>query len=178
MPSERGYAMILYHGSNVEVTKINLKLCKPFRDFGKGFYLTDIRAQAENMAKRTTRIKGGSPVLHLYEIDDDFMTRADLSIKGFSMIPTEEWALFVMNNRNRYFSDLKNPLCNQDNKYDIVHGPVANDAMAVLFQQYEQEFIDLEMLKKRMTYKELSMQYSFHSERAVAPLRLKEVIHG
>ncbi len=170
--------MILYHGSNSEVTEINLKLCKPFRDFGKGFYLTNIRVQAENMAKRTTRIKGGSPVLNLYEINDDFLSHADLHIKDFSMIPTEEWALFVMNNRNRYFSDLRNPLCNHDCKYDIVHGPVANDAMAVLFQQYEQKFIDLEMLKKRMTYKELSMQYSFHTEKAVALLRLKEVIHG
>lgn len=128
--------MILYHGSNVVVKEIKLEICKPFRDFGKGFYLTDIRSQAE------------------------------------------EWALFVMNNRDRYFSDLKNPLCNQDNKYDIVHGPVANDAMAVLFQQYEQEFIDLEMLKKRMTYKELSMQYSFHTEKAVALLKKTRTIYG
>ena len=69
-------------------------------------------------------------------------------------------------------------LCNQDCKYDIVHGPVADDAMAVLFQQYEQDFIDLEMLKKRMTYKELSMQYSFHTEKAVQLLLKKDAIYG
>ena len=51
------------------------------------------------MAKRTTRIKGGTPVLSLYEIDDDFMNNSSLRVKDFSMIPTEEWALFVMNNR-------------------------------------------------------------------------------
>lgn len=170
--------MILYHGSNVEVKDINLKLCKPFRDFGKGFYLTNIRTQAENMAKRVVRIKGGKSVLNVYEIDDDFMKNKDLNIKDFSSIPTEEWVLFVMNNRNRYFSDIKNPLCNQDNKYDIVHGPVANDAMATLFQQYEQDFIDLEMLKKRMTYKELSMQFSFHTAKAISFLQKKEVIYG
>ena len=50
--------------------------------------------------------------------------------------------------------------------------------MAVLFQQYEQEFIDLEMLKKRMTYKELSMQYSFHTEKAVSLLKKVKVIYG
>ena len=49
--------MILYHGSNTEVKEIVLKMCKPFRDFGRGFYLSDIRVQAENMAKRTVRIK-------------------------------------------------------------------------------------------------------------------------
>ncbi|MCR5316800.1 MAG: DUF3990 domain-containing protein [Treponema sp.] len=158
--------------------EINLKICKPFRDFGKGFYLTNIRSQAESMAKRTSRIKGETPVLNIYEIDDDFIMRQDLRVKDFSSIPTEEWALFVMNNRNRNFSDRQNSLCNQDCKYDIVHGPVADDAMAVLFQQYEQEFIDLEMLKKRMTYKELSMQYSFHTEKAVSLLKKVKVIYG
>ena len=169
--------MILYHGSNVEVNEIDLSICKPFRDFGKGFYLTDIRPQAESMEKRTARIKGGNPVLNVFEIDDAFMTKSELCIKDFSAIPTEEWALFVMNNRNRHFSDLKNQLCNQDNKYDIVHGPVANDAMAVLFQQYEQDFIDLEMLKKRMAYKELSMQYSFHTEKAISFLNKLRTIY-
>lgn len=170
--------MILYHGSNTEIEKINLELCKPFRDFGRGFYLTNIRSQAENMAQRTVRIKGGKPILNVYEIVDSFMSNLELKIKDFKAVPTEEWALFVMNNRNRDFLDFQNPLCNQDSKYDIVHGPVANDAMAVLFQQYEQEFIDLEMLKKRLTYKELSMQYSFHTEKAIQLLKKKDIIYG
>ena len=33
----------------------------------------------------------------------------------------------VINNRNESFIDLSSPLCNGDNKYDIVYGPVAND---------------------------------------------------
>lgn len=95
--------MILYHGSNVSVEKIELNLCKPYRDFGKGFYLTDIKTQAEKMAERTARIKGGKPVLNIYEINDNFLKNENLQVKDFSSIPTEEWALFVMNNRNRDF---------------------------------------------------------------------------
>ena len=34
--------MILYHGSNVKVTEIDISKCRPYKDFGKGFYLTDI----------------------------------------------------------------------------------------------------------------------------------------
>lgn len=169
--------MILYHGSNAEIKEIDLKICKPFRDFGKGFYLTDIRVQAENMAKRTKRIKGGTPVLNVYEIADDFMETCDLKIMNFSEVPSEEWASFVMNNRNRDFLDVDNPLCNQDCKYDIVHGPVANDAMATLFQQFGQGFIDLEMMRMRMVYKELSMQYSFHTGKAISLLCKKETIY-
>lgn len=32
----------LYHGSNVEIETIQLSLCSPNKDFGRGFYLTDI----------------------------------------------------------------------------------------------------------------------------------------
>lgn len=47
--------MILYHGSNVKINEINLSLCKPNKDFGKGFYLTSVRSQAEDMAVRRVK---------------------------------------------------------------------------------------------------------------------------
>lgn len=51
--------MKLYHGSNVEIDSINLAMCRPYKDFGKGFYLTDLKEQAEKMAIRVSRIYGG-----------------------------------------------------------------------------------------------------------------------
>lgn len=44
--------MRLYHGSNIEISNIDLNKCRPYKDFGKGFYLTEIRDQAEKMASR------------------------------------------------------------------------------------------------------------------------------
>lgn len=35
--------MILYHGSNTNIQYIDLNLCRHYKDFGKGFYLTDIK---------------------------------------------------------------------------------------------------------------------------------------
>ena len=32
--------MILYHGSNVMIDKIDLRRSKPYKDFGRGFYLS------------------------------------------------------------------------------------------------------------------------------------------
>ena len=52
---------------------------------------------------------------------------SDIEIKDFGLQTTEEWAKFVMNNRNRAFTDEVNTLCNKDHKYDIVIGPVADD---------------------------------------------------
>ena len=163
--------MRLYHGSNIAIDNINLAMCRPYKDFGQGFYLTDIEKQAEKMAIRVARIYGEKPIVNIYEIDDDFKDFKDLKIKNFGIQTTEEWARFVMNNRSRVFTDIKNVLCNKDNKYDIVIGPVADDNMALLFRQYENEIIDFETLVKGMIYKKTSSQYSFHTENSVKLLR-------
>lgn len=163
--------MRLYHGSNIAIDNINLAMCRPYKDFGQGFYLTDIEKQAEKMAIRVARIYGEMPIVNIYEIDDDFKDFKDLKIKDFGIQTTEEWARFVMNNRSRVFTDIKNVLCNKDNKYDIVIGPVADDNMALMFRQYENEIIDFETLVKGMIYKETSSQYSFHTEKSVKLLR-------
>ena len=34
--------MILYHGTNIDIDKIDLNKCAPYKDFGKGFYTTTI----------------------------------------------------------------------------------------------------------------------------------------
>lgn len=163
--------MRLYHGSNIVIDSINLAMCRPYKDFGKGFYLTDIKEQAEKMAVRVSKIYGGSPVVNIFEIQDDFRKIESLKIKDFGLETTEEWAKFVMNNRNRTFTNLKDTLCNKDNKYDIVIGPVVDDNMALLFRQYENEIIDFETLLKGMIYKKTSSQYSFHTEKSIKLLR-------
>ena len=163
--------MRLYHGSNIAIDNINLAMCRPYKDFGQGFYLTDIEEQAEKMAIRVAKIYGQSPILNVYEINDNFKELYNLRIKDFGIRTTEEWAKFVMNNRSRAFMDVQDVLCNKDNKYDIVIGPVADDNMALLFRQYENEIIDFETLLKGMIYKKTSSQYSFHTEKSVKLLR-------
>jgi hypothetical protein len=50
--------MILYHGSNLKIDVIDLTKCKPYKDFGQGFYCTTIKKQAEFMAERVVRRQG------------------------------------------------------------------------------------------------------------------------
>lgn len=146
-------------------------MCRPYKDFGQGFYLTVMKEQAEKKAKRVARIYGGSPILNTYEIDDSFMQTADLNIEDFGVITSEEWARFVRNNRNKQFADFANPECNFDNKYDIVIGPIADDDMALLFRQYENGMITFENMLRGMIYKETTNQYSFHTEKTISLLR-------
>ena len=163
--------MRLYHGSNTDIKEINLAMCRPYKDFGQGFYLTVMKEQAEKMAKRVARIYGGSPVLNEYDIDDSFLEMKDLRIKDFGMETSEEWVRFIRNNRDRKFTDFSSPECNFDNKYDIVIGPIADDDMALLFRQYENGMITFENMLRGMIYKKTTNQYSFHTERAIHLLR-------
>jgi hypothetical protein len=92
--------------------------------------------------------------------------------------PSEKWAVFVMNNRNRKFKDIDSLECNHDNKYDLVTGPIANDDLALLFRQFTNGLINIDVLRKEMEYKELTDQYSFHTEKAIALLHYKGVEHA
>lgn len=155
--------MRLYHGSNTKIESIELSKCRPFKDFGQGFYLTEIEEQAEQMAKRTASIYGGEPVVTLFEFDTDALNADVLSIKLFKE-PNEEWALFVMANRNR---NSEQP-CHQ---YDIVVGPVADDTIATLFRNFDDDIIDLPTLVSGLKYKKVSSQYFFHTQRALEYLK-------
>lgn len=163
--------MVLYHGSNTDIKVIDLAMCRPYKDFGRGFYLTVLKEQAEKMANRVARIYGGAPVLNIFEIDDSFISSSKFNIKDFGTETSEEWARFVMNNRNRKYDDFSNLECNFDNKYDIVIGPIANDDMAVLFRQYENGVITFENMVSGMVYKKTTNQYSFHTEKAISLLK-------
>ncbi len=123
------------------------------------------------MANNTSRIYGGYPVVTVFEIDDDIFEKDDFSVRIFSSIPSIEWALFINNNRRRDDFELDSLECNKDCKYDIVVGPVADDRISVTIRRYLGEKIDIEGLKKQLTYKELTNQYSFHTEKAIACLR-------
>lgn len=156
--------MKLFHGSNSEITAIDFTRCKPYKDFGCGFYLTEIEEQASQMARRTASIYRGEPVVSCFEFDETgAYNDALLSIKRFEE-PTEEWALFVMSNRSR---EQNHPV----HQYDIVIGPVADDTIATLFRNFDDGIIDLPMLVNGLKYKKISSQYFFHTQQAAAYLK-------
>ena len=155
--------MILYHGSNVPIDKIDLAKCRPYKDFGKGFYLTDIRHQAERMAARTAKMFHGEPTLTSFEFDLESTVAQGLKIKIFES-PNEEWTRFVMANRD---IDVAQP-CHD---YDIVIGPVADDTIARLLRMFTENFISEQQLVKDLTYSHVTSQYFFHTEAAIKMLK-------
>lgn len=157
--------MRLYHGSNTAISQIDLALSKPYKDFGKGFYLSDDRNQAEAMALRTVeRNESGQAIVTVFDFDDKSLCNPSLKVKTFEAYD-EEWALFVMTNRYE----------NAKHEYDIVIGPIADDRIGLQILNYYNENIDLPTLVKKISYKgDIHPQYYFGTEKAIELLKLVE----
>ena len=50
--------MKVYHGSNMEIDRVDVSKCKPYKDFGCGFYTTHLEEQAFHMAQRRVALEG------------------------------------------------------------------------------------------------------------------------
>ena len=61
--------MIVYHGATQLVEHPVSDFGRPNLDFGQGFYLTDLRDQAEEWARRQADSRAESPVLNVYSFD-------------------------------------------------------------------------------------------------------------
>lgn len=154
--------MILYHGTNCDIAEIDLAQCAPNKDFGQGFYLTDIRTQADQMALRRVRQSGkGTPTVIGYRFDEHLFNDNSLHIRIFDK-PTEAWAKFVLKNRQE--KDFTH-------SYDIVVGPIADDGVALQLRRYTEGLISLRTLIRELTYRKLNSQYCFCTELAVSKLQ-------
>ena len=161
--------MILYHGSNMSFNAIDLGKGLPAKDFGQGFYMTDAFECAEKTARQRVARLGGAPKVMVFECDESMFQT--MNVRVFAA-PGREWALFVRANRR---SDEDVADHNRDNRYDVVKGPIANDKLSLLFRLYERDIITVDEFARRMQFRELYTQYSFHTEHALASLHFREV---
>jgi len=72
--------MILYHGTNIDFDNIDISKSTPYKDFGKGFYLTDIRLQAEQMANKKAKLFKGTPIVQEYYFDEKWLKSPNLKV--------------------------------------------------------------------------------------------------
>lgn len=155
--------MRLYHGTNVDFDKIDLAKCRPNKDFGQGFYLTDIRSQAEAMAVRRCEFEETeNPIVQEYEFDEHLIDSQEINVKVFGGV-SQEWAEFILTNRMAHGV--------RKHDYDIVVGPVADDGVVFQLNLYMQRLITMETLIKELTFSHLNNQYFFGTERAIQQLK-------
>lgn len=107
----------VYHGATREITSPLVHVGREHLDFGRGFYLTDIRSQAKTWAFIKARYQmNGQACINEYLFDFDNAIKA-FRYKVFEQYDSE-WLHFIVNSRDglKVWKD-----------YDIIEGGVAND---------------------------------------------------
>lgn len=101
------------------------------------------------------RRRRGNPQLNIYEFDEEKLEI--LKILKFKTA-NADWLDFVVNNRKESLE--KNP-------YDLVIGPVANDATLPVIDDYMDGVYTKEEAVKRLMPQNLTDQYAFLSDKAL-----------
>ncbi|MDO4957534.1 MAG: DUF3990 domain-containing protein [Bacteroidales bacterium] len=151
----------LYHGSDVEVKKIDLSFSLMRKDFGPGFYLSSNLKQARAFARyKADRPKSSThkAVVSTFEVDNSCFTDGSLRIKRFSCY-SEEWIDFIEEYREKKETD-----------FDVIIGPIANDDVRTKFAMYEMGEITKDELLESLKYKHVTFQYCFKTEIAISKL--------
>jgi hypothetical protein len=170
--------LTLYHGTTHGFAEIDVQRGKPFKDFGQGFYLTEIYEHARNIAVRNRRIEedrlrvmgNGTKLpifVYTYEFNPQEMNK--LNMKRFN-IADREWLRFIIVNRmNR----------TRQHEYDIVIGPTANDdtrtSIRAVMNAANGAILNdaaLNLLIEMLEPNNLPEQYYFGTSKAAAMLKL------
>ena len=115
----------VYHGSAIEVSKPLVALGRSNLDFGQGFYVTDLRQQAERWALRIATRRFANPVLNVYVFDADAARKEYRYLKFGSY--DKAWLDFIVANR-------KGKMLWKG--FDVVEGGVANDNVIDTVEDY------------------------------------------
>ena len=155
----------LYHGSIVKIEVPDLTHSKPYKDFGRGFYLSPNKQQAWDMAfQKINQTKEGKAEVTEFLFDETAMVSGDLKVLSFPDY-CEEWASFVLANRDK---QRQHPI----HDYDIVYGPIADDGVTYQLRRYEGGVISLPRLVEELKYaKGITFQYFFGTQRALQLLK-------
>jgi len=147
----------LYHGSLVSVPLPLVNVGRKDLDFGQGFYVTDIRTQAEEWART---LKGRSkkqaiPVLNIYHYTDD--GEQDCKVLLFPEYD-KDWLEFICSSRRG-----ERPW----EGFDIIKGGIANDSVIDTVDAYMAGLIDETTALGRLTYHKPNNQICFLNQNLV-----------
>jgi hypothetical protein len=172
--------MILFHGSTLAVSEPKIIRSERGRDFGFGFYATDIYNQARRWALRKARIASvgrpassrngaASAIISTYDFDESYFE--NLTVKRFPE-PDMEWLELVCNCRN-------NP--KYVHGFDVVIGKIANDNVGETVSYVAAGVMRKEDAIERLKFEKINNQTCFCSEKSLSFLRYtghEEVTHG
>ena len=156
--------MKVYHGSHVEIDEIDLSKSELARDFGLGFYVTKLLPQAEYWAIRKGRQNKIQGVVNEYVFNEIAFVSHYFKTLRFENYSGEWLDFVVMNRRNKTLQNVHD--------YDIVEGPVADDAIAARISVYIEGGVSKADFLEELKFKrDPSHQIAFCTQRSLRMLR-------
>jgi len=157
--------MILFHGGTETVKTPIIRPSLASRDFGTGFYCTDIKNQAEKWALRQGRIRKKSAILNIYEFNKESLQA--LNCKVFTDYNIE-WLELIINCR-------KDPQFKHD--FDIVYGKIANDDVGETVQAVVDGLMPLDFALQKLVFMPANNQYCFCTDKSLTFLKFIESVN-
>lgn len=148
--------MIVYHGSYCVICRPDIAFSREKLDFGKGFYVTAIRSQAERWCERFKR-RNMPAYLNAYVFDESILDSDQLLVKKFESY-NSEWLDYVAECR-------KGNLAYQ--QYDIVIGGVANDKIFATIDAFFSGYMSKEAALDKLKYEQPNQQICFLNQTVI-----------
>ena len=147
----------LFHGSYAIVSQPQVAHGRRNLDFGRGFYLTSLRPQAERWAQLVTerKMRNGIPQLNVYHFDDTLANQFRwLRFNEYNL----EWLDYVVACR-----------AGEDfwQQYDIVEGGVANDRVIDTVEAYMSDMMPLETALRNLSMHRPNNQLCIRNQHVV-----------
>ena len=136
--------MKVWHGSYTTIERVDLSFCETGKDFGRGFYVTNLPEQAGVWAKRVGKGRGLNGVVTEFEFNEHIFTDREMNVLRFDDYNSEWLDFVVLNRRNKSNEQLHD--------YDIVEGPVANDKVATEVERFMEGAITREQFLSDLIY--------------------------
>ena len=149
--------MEIYHGSNTAVSDPLAQAGRRNLDFGRGFYTTRLKSQAQKWALLiASRKKNTQGVITTYELNEECLVSGEYVYKNFPVYDME-WLDFVVACRNG----------RDETNYDIVEGGVANDQVIDTVEDYENHRITAEQALDQLNFKKPNNQICFRRQEII-----------
>jgi len=142
--------MIIYHGGYCEIKTPRIIKSRFKKDFGEGFYCTEIKEQAKRWC-----LKFDEPTITSYEYKED----KKLSILKFETM-TEEWLDFIVSCRK-----------GTEHDYDVVIGAMANDQIYNFINSFVRNIISREAFWALAKFKYPTHQITFCTEKSLSCIK-------
>lgn len=146
--------MILYHGSNLIVEKPDILHSEGLLDFGRAFYLTSVKEQAERWSRRR------AVLCHTrcgYVSSFEFVEKSDFTILDFAD-NLGEWIDFVCACRDG--SDIYK-------KFDVIKGYVADDKVFRVVDMYKRGVWNRDRAIQEIRVYPIYNQMAFVTQKAI-----------